>query len=176
MQQKAEVNKLELSSQLGQTREELLLEYFENEMRAPSSAKLLLANIFISTEGHLLFVLCLAGFSHKEITSCNKLIFGDKGLHVYRTVTQYVFRDNSGLSPATRKDDTCFLIYMMSVIFDAVIQARYQRATKNRALKTKILSVILNVYQNAWIEKDDDSRQTLENQAIDEIRRFSNKK
>ena len=44
-QQKAEVNKLELRSQLGRTWEKLLLEYFENEMRAHSSAQPLMANL-----------------------------------------------------------------------------------------------------------------------------------
>ena len=42
-QQKAEVNKLELRSQVGRTWEERLLEYFENEMRAPSSLQPLIA-------------------------------------------------------------------------------------------------------------------------------------
>ena len=37
-QQKPEVNKLELRNQHGRTWEKLLLEYFENKMRAPSSA------------------------------------------------------------------------------------------------------------------------------------------
>ena len=49
-QQKAEVNKLELRSQLGRTWEKLLLEYFENEMSQPSSAQLLMANPFTRTE------------------------------------------------------------------------------------------------------------------------------
>ena len=43
-QQKADLNKLELRSQLGRRFEKLLLEYFENEVRAPSSAQLLMAN------------------------------------------------------------------------------------------------------------------------------------
>ena len=34
-QQKAEVNKFELRSQLGRSREKFLLEYFENEMSHP---------------------------------------------------------------------------------------------------------------------------------------------
>ena len=39
------------------------------------------------------------------------------------------------------------------------------------------LTVILNVYQSAGIEKEDDSRQSLENHGkLDEIRRFYNKK
>ena len=44
-QQRAEVNQLELQSQLGRTWENLLLEYFEDEMRAPSSAPSLMANL-----------------------------------------------------------------------------------------------------------------------------------
>ena len=35
--------------------EKLLLEYFENEMRAPSSAQPLMANVFTQTERLLLF-------------------------------------------------------------------------------------------------------------------------
>ena len=65
----------------------------------------------------------------------------------------------------------------MSVIPDAVIQACYQKATQNRALENRISTIFLNVYQNAGIERVDDSEQYLENHAnIDEIRRFSNKK
>ena len=40
-QQKAEMNKLDMRSQLGWTWQKLLSEYFENEMRAVSSAKTL---------------------------------------------------------------------------------------------------------------------------------------
>ena len=41
-QQKAEVKKLELRSQLGRTWDKIMLEYFENEKRAPYSAQLLM--------------------------------------------------------------------------------------------------------------------------------------
>ena len=54
-QQSVEVNELELKSQLGRAWEKLLLDYFEEEMRAPSSAKHLLANLFIRTSGRLMF-------------------------------------------------------------------------------------------------------------------------
>ena len=46
-QQKAEVNKLELGNQLGRSWVNLLLEYFEDAMRAPSSALPLMANPFV---------------------------------------------------------------------------------------------------------------------------------
>ena len=45
-QQRDEVNKLELQSQMGRTWENLLQEYFEDVMRASSSASLLMANPF----------------------------------------------------------------------------------------------------------------------------------
>ena len=65
----------------------------------------------------------------------------------------------------------------MSVIPDASIQVCHQKATKNEALEKKVLSVILNVYQSTGIEKDDDSRKTLENHwKIAKIRRFFYKK
>ena len=51
-QQNAEVNKLDLRSQLGRMWKKLLLEYFENEMSAASSAQLLMANPFTRTERH----------------------------------------------------------------------------------------------------------------------------
>ena len=50
---RAKVNKLELRKELRRTWEELLLEYFENEMRVPSSAQPLMANSFVRTAGHL---------------------------------------------------------------------------------------------------------------------------
>ena len=92
-------------------------------------------------------------------------------------LTQQAARDNSGLSLARRKDATCFLRWIMSVIPDATIQACYQNAEGSTALEKRVSSVILNVYQSTEIEKEDGSRQSLENHAkLDEIRRLSNKK
>ena len=41
---------------------------------------------------------------------------------ISRLMMQYVTRDDSGVSLAIRKDATCFLRWIMSVIPDAVIQ------------------------------------------------------
>ena len=68
-QQKADVNKLELRSQLGRRREKLPLEYFENEMRVPSSAQLLMANPFNRTVREFVFTWCLAGIALKDLNS-----------------------------------------------------------------------------------------------------------
>ena len=59
-QQRAEVNRLEVESQLGRTWENLLLEYFEDAMRAPSSAPPLMANPFVRRAGQLSFSWSLA--------------------------------------------------------------------------------------------------------------------
>ena len=113
----------------------------------------------------------------EDLASGDKLKLSDKSLQVYRMLTQYVARDNSGLSLARRKVATYIWIWIISVIPDATIQACQRNATESRALEKIILSVILNINQSTGIEKDDDSRQSLENHAkIDEIRRFSNKK
>ena len=50
-QQKAEVNKLELGSQLKRTWQNLLRDHFEEAMRTPSSALPLMANPFVGTAG-----------------------------------------------------------------------------------------------------------------------------
>ena len=146
-------------------------------MRAPSSEQLLRANTFVRMEGQLLFAWSLAGVAMEELTSGYELKLGDKGLNVYRMLIQHVARDNSGLSLARRKDATCFLRCIMSVIPDATIQACYQSPSGGRALEKRVSIVILKVYQSTGIEMDDDSRQSLENHAkIDEIRRFFSKK
>ena len=63
------------------------------------------------------------------------------------------------------------------MIPDATIQACYQCSAGGKALEKRVSSVILNVYQGTGIEKEDGSRQSLENHAkLDEIRRLSNKK
>ena len=54
-QQKAEVNKLELGSQLKRTWQSLLRDYFEEAMRTPSSALPLMANPFVRTAGQLMW-------------------------------------------------------------------------------------------------------------------------
>ena len=84
------MNKLELRSQLGRTWEKLVLEYFENEMRAPQFAHLLLADPFTLTERQFLFTWCLAGLALEDLNSCDKGKFGDKSLYVYRMLMQYV--------------------------------------------------------------------------------------
>ena len=125
----------------------------------------------------MLLTWSLAGVALEQLTSSDKLKLGDKGLHVYRMLMQLVARDNSGLSLARRKDATCFLRWIMSVIPDAKTQVCYQSATGGRALEKRVSSVILKLYQSTGIEKDDDSRQSLENHAkLDEIKQVSNKK
>ena len=75
---------------------------------------------------------------------------------------QYVARDDSGLCLTRRKDANCFMRCIMSVMPDAVIQACYQKATKNPAMENRVSSIILNVEQSAGIEKADESRQSRE--------------
>ena len=66
------------------------------------------------------------------------MTLGDKGLHVYRMMMQHIAQDNSGLSLARRKDATCFLRWIMSVIPDATIQACYQSATESKAIEKSL--------------------------------------
>ena len=137
-QLRAEVNKLELRRHLGRTWEKILSEHSGNELRAPSSAQPLMANPFIRTTEQLLFTWYLAGLALEHLILCDKLKVGDKDLHVYRMLMQCVARDDSGLSLARRKDATCFLRWIMSVIPDAAILACYQKATRRRIRHWKL--------------------------------------
>ena len=92
-QQRAEINKLEFQSQLGRTWENLRQEYFEDAMRAPSSA-----TSFGMTAGQLLFSRSLAGVALEALTSYEKPRLGDAGTRVYQILVQPIARDNSGLS------------------------------------------------------------------------------
>ena len=107
-QQKAEVNKLELRSQLKRTWQSLLRDYFEQAMRTPSSAFPLMANPF-GTAGQPMFAWSLVGIELEVLTSSDKLKLGNKNLEAYQMLVQHVARDNYGLSRAIRKDATCFL-------------------------------------------------------------------
>ena len=66
--QKAEVNKLELGSQLKPTWQSLLRDYFEEAMRTPSSALPLMANPFVRTAGQLMFAWSLVGIELEVLT------------------------------------------------------------------------------------------------------------
>ena len=107
--QKAEINKLELGSQLKRTWQNLLRDHFEEAMRTSSSASPLMANPFVRTAGQLVFAWSLDGIELETLTSRNKLKLGGKSLEIYQTMMQHVARDNSGLSLARRRDATCFL-------------------------------------------------------------------
>ena len=176
-QQKAEINKLELGSQLKRTWQNLLRDYFEEAMRTPSSAMPLMANPSVRTAGQLMFAWNLVGIELETLTTHDKLKLGGKNLEVYQVLMQHVARDNSVLSLARRKDATCFLRWIMSVMTDSTIQACQRKAIGIKTMERRISADILNVYQSTGIEKEDGSRQSLENHGkLDEIRRFYNKK
>ena len=172
-QQKAEVNKIELANQLKRSWQNLLKDHFEEAMRTPSSAPPLMANPFVRTAGQLMFTWSLVGIELETLTSYDRLKLGSKKLEVYQALMQHVARDYSGLSLARRKDATCFLRWIMSMMSDSTILARYQRASGSKTVST----IILNGYQSTGIEKEDGSRLSLENhRKLDEVRRFYNKK
>ena len=157
-QQKAVINKLELASQLKRTWQNLLRDHFEEAMRTSSSASPLMANSFVRTAGQLMFTWSLVGIELETLTSHDKLNLGAKNLEVYRAMMQHITRDNSGLSLARRKDATCFLRWIMSVMTDSTILACQQRAIGNMTKERRVSAVILNVYQSTGIEKEDGSR------------------
>ena len=176
-QQKADINKLELGSQLKRTWQNLLRDHFAEAMRTSSSASPLMANPFIRTAGQLMFAWSLVGRELETLTSYDKLKLGSKNLELYQVLMQHVARDNSGLSLARRKDATCFLRWIMSMMTDSTILACHQRAIKSKTVERRVSAVILNVYQSTGIEKEDGSRQSLEShRKLDEIRRFYNEK
>ena len=176
-QQKAEINKLELGSLLKRTWQNLLRDYFEEAMRTPSSALPLMANPFVRTAGQLTFAWSLVGIELEVLTSHDKLKLGKKSLEVYQMLVQHIARDNSGFSLARRKDATCFLRWIMSVMTNSTVQVCHQNAMGSKTMERRVSTVILNVYQSNGIEKEDDSRQSLQNHGkLDEIRRFYNKK
>ena len=152
-QQKAEVNRLELGSQLKRTWQSLLRDYFEEAMRAPSSALHLMANPFVRTAGQLIFTWSLVGIELEVMTSRDKLKLGNKNLEVYQMLAQHVARDNSGLSLARRKDATCFLRWIMSVMTNNSVQACHQKAMGSKTMEKRVSTVILKVYQSTGIEE-----------------------
>ena len=176
-QQKAEVSKLELGSQLKRTWQNLLRDHFEEAMMTSSSASPMMANPFIRTAGQLMFAWSLVGIELETLTSYDKLKLGGKNLEVYQVLMQHVARDNSVLSLARRKDATCFLRWIMSMMTDSTILACHQRASGSKTVERRVSAVTLNVYQSTGIEKEDGSRQSLEShRKLDEIRKFYNKK
>ena len=176
-QQKAEVNKIELANQLKRSWQNLLKDHFEEAMRTPSSAPPLMANPFVRTAGQLMFTWSLVVIELETLTSHDRLKLGSKKLEVYQALMQHVARDNSGLSLARRKDATCFLRWIMSMMSDSTILACYQRASGSKTVEKRVSTIILNVYQSTGIEKKDGSRLSLENhRKLDEVRRFYNKK
>ena len=123
----------------------LLRDYFEEAMRTPSSALPLMANPFVRTAGQLMFAWSLVGIELEVLTSFEKLKLGNKNLEVYQMLVQHVARDNSGLSLAGRKDVTCFLRWIMSVMNNSTVQACHQKAMGSKTMERRVSTVILNV-------------------------------
>ena len=111
------------------------------------------------------------------LTSIDKLKLGNKSLEVYQMLVQHIARDNSGLSLARRKAATCFLRWIMSAMTNSTVQVCHQKAMGSKTMERRVSTVILNVYQCTAIEKENDCRQSLENDGkLDEIRSVYNKK
>ena len=68
-----------------------------------------------------MFAWSLVAIELEGLTSCDKLKLGNKNLEVYQMLVQHVARDNSGLSLARRKDTTCFLRSIMSVMNNSTV-------------------------------------------------------
>ena len=65
----------------------------------------------------------------------------------------------------------------MSVMTNSTVQTCHQKATGIKTMERRVSMLIMNVYHSTGIEKEDDSRQSLEShEKLDEIRRFYNKK
>ena len=79
-QKKAEINKLELGSQLKRTWQNLSRDHFEEAMRTSSSASPLMASSFVRTAGQLMFAWSLVGIELETLTSYDKLKLGGKSL------------------------------------------------------------------------------------------------
>ena len=84
-----------------------------------------------------MFAWSLVGIELETLTSHDKLRLGGKNLEIYQMLMQHVARDNSGLSLARRKDATCFLRWIISVMTDSTIQACQQRAIRSKTRKGK---------------------------------------
>ena len=112
-----------------------------------------MANHFVRTAGQLMFTWSFAGVALEALTSHDKLKLGGKNLQVYQMLVQNIPRDNSGLSLARRKDATCFLRWIMSVITDTTVQMCHQKAKGSKTMERRVSTVILNVYQSTGIEK-----------------------
>ena len=124
-----------------------------------------------------MFAWSLVGVELEVLTSHNKLKLGNKSLEVYQMLVQHIAIEKIGLSLARRKDSTCFLRWIMSVMTDSTVQMCHQKATRSKTMERRISTVILTVYQSTGIEKEDGSRQSLESHGkFDEIGRFYNKK
>ena len=68
-----------------------------------------------------MFAWSLVGIELEVLTSHDNLKLGSSSLEVYQMLVQHIARDNHGLSLARRKDATCFLRWIMSVMSDSTV-------------------------------------------------------
>ena len=70
----------------------------------------------------------LGGNRAEVSTSHKKLKLDSNSLEVYQMLVQHIARDNSGFSLVRRKDATCFLRWIMSLMTDSNIQTCHQKS------------------------------------------------
>ena len=86
-----------------------------------------------------MFAWSLVGKELEVLTSHDKLKLGNKSLQVYQMLVQHIARDNSGLSLARRKDATCFLRWIMSVMTNSTVQMGHQKAMGSKTMERRVL-------------------------------------
>ena len=79
-----------------------------------------------------------SGVALEVLTSHDKLKLGKKSLQVYHMLVQHVARGNSGFSLARRKDATCFLRWIMSMMTDNAVQVCHQKAMGSKTMERRI--------------------------------------
>ena len=85
-----------------------------------------------------MFAWSLVGTELEVLTSCDKLKLGNKNLEVYQMLVQHIARHNSGLSLARRKDATCFLRWIMSVMTNSTVQSCHQKAMGSKTMQRRV--------------------------------------
>ena len=94
---------------MGRSLENLLLEYFEGAMRAPSSALLLMVNPFVHRAGQLMFTWSFAGVALEALSSHDKLKLGKKESSGASNAGGTYWSRQLGIKPSEKKRCHLFL-------------------------------------------------------------------
>ena len=156
---------------------EVMLRYFEEEMRTAPRIHALMAVPYVRTELQLRFALCMMGLTREEYDSEERKRSKEEKVFLMTNMRDLIIQEGAAVACAKRRDALCFIRFLIEQISVPALNTcvKMLREGDERA-KALLLLALLDMQQSKPMRVNMKEPEELEPmRKIDKIRRFSYK-